>query len=239
VRVVASIEQILGTLDRAAEAQRFAYLGHPYSYLAAARLHAYSDADRWALAIETAGYNPRAANLVDVLYVFGNCVTNDGAVAHLRRIDNVPDIVDDAGLCLTSAPIHIRGRAITPAAAPGERPWELVRRLMPEHRDLVLATEEELRAWLPPDLPKVLRLDDWHHTDMTARPPSPERDRQRRLHQMLASRSSNPVPFETYPSDTETYRQLATVLATGNPHAYQPTTAPNTHWSNWPEAGSL
>lgn len=234
-----SIEQVLSTLDRAAEAQRFAYLGHPYSYLAAARLHAYSDADRWALVIETAGYNPRAANLVDVLYVYGNCVTSDGAVAFLSRVDNLPDVVDDAGRRVTAAAVRIRGRAIIAAAAPDERPWELVRRLMPEHRDLVLATEEELRAWLPPDLPEVLRLDDWHHTDMTAQPPSPERDRQRRLHQMLAARSSNPVPFETYPSDTETYRQLAAVMATGDPHAYQPTMAPNTHWSNWPEAGSL
>jgi len=38
----------------------------------AGRPVARSAADRWVLVIETAGYNPRAANLVDVLNVYGN-----------------------------------------------------------------------------------------------------------------------------------------------------------------------
>ena len=32
---------------------------------------------------------------------------------------------------------------------------------------------------------------------------------------------------------------LAKVLATGDVHAYRPTSPPNTHWSNWPDGGTL
>jgi hypothetical protein len=100
-----------------------------------------------------------------------------------------------------------------------------------------MATEEELRAWLPTDLPEVLRLDQWHHTDMTVRPSSPERERGREIHRKVSRHPT--TPFEIGPSDTETYQQLAAVLATADPTHYQPTLAPNTHWTNWPHSGSL
>jgi uncharacterized protein DUF7003 len=75
----------------------------------------------------------------------------------------------------------------------------------------MLAEESELRRRIPADLPEVLRLDEWHQPDII--------DRQ--------------------PSETETYRLLAEVLATANPTRYRPTLPPNTHWSNWPDSGSL
>jgi hypothetical protein len=40
-------------------------------------------------------------------------------------------------------------------------------------------------------------------------------------------------------SNSETFNQLAEVLITGEAHIYKPTAAPNTHWKNWPEGGTL
>ncbi|MEW2130186.1 DUF7003 family protein [Streptomyces sp. NPDC005435] len=79
-------------------------------------------------------------------------------------------------------------------------------------RHRYLADDRELRARLPAGLPLVLRLDEWTHpTDLG----------------------------DTLPSDHETFRQLAEVLATGDPGRYRPTAPPNTHWSFWPRAGTL
>ncbi|MEY9855068.1 putative Fe-S cluster-containing protein [Catenulispora sp. GAS73] len=37
----------------------------------------------------------------------------------------------------------------------------------------------------------------------------------------------------------ETFRMLAEVMETGDTARYRPQRPPNTHWSNWPEAGTL
>lgn len=55
-------------------------------------------------------------------------------------------------------------------------------------------------------------LDEWHHPD---------------------------VMDGVRPSESETFMLLADVLVDGRPELYRPTQAPNTHWSNWPDAGNL
>jgi hypothetical protein len=79
-----------------------------------------------------------------------------------------------------------------------------MRRLVPAHRDVLLADEQELRARIPEDVPEVLRLDQWHQPDL----------------------------FEQPPSASEVYRLVAEVITTGDVARYRPTLAPNTHWSN-------
>jgi hypothetical protein len=68
-----------------------------------------------------------------------------------------------------------------------------------------------LRARIPLDLPEILRLEEWHQ----------------------------PVFDEPVPSQTETYRLIAEVLATGDPTLYRPTLAATTHRSYWPESGTM
>jgi hypothetical protein len=41
------------------------------------------------------------------------------------------------------------------------------------------------------------------------------------------------------PSQSETFQQLAQVLATGDTSKYWPSKAPNSHWKNWPDGGTL
>ncbi|MDG4782434.1 hypothetical protein O7614_22480 [Micromonospora sp. WMMD961] len=209
--------EILDQLDIAAADFMFPDLGHGYYYAVDARLHAYRDAQRWALIVEALGYSPRAGNLVDVLHVFGNCLTEGepgyGNEDFLSRIDNWDEIEDvDQPEVYDGAPIVVRGRRITVTAKRGEELVDVLRRLVPDHRELLLADEAELRRRIPADLPEIIRLDQWHHPDLLQ---------------------------DTLPSQSMAFRQLADVLTTGDVGRYAPDLPPNTHWSNWPESGNL
>ncbi|MEV4628175.1 hypothetical protein AB0J90_18030 [Micromonospora sp. NPDC049523] len=245
-------EEILAVFDRAAEQGRFREPGNPRSYQITTRLHAFGDAVRWALVIETVGYDPRAANVVDVLDALGNCLvgtTESHEALHLDRVDNFGDLFDFADPSdeqpepprYRQVPIVVRGRELRVDAAATIPLEELFRLLVPEHRDLLLGDEAELRRLVPADLPQVLSLHEWHHVTLRVRPPSPDLERRRRQHEYLARHAppGERVPFEIRPSDVEIYRQIAEVLATADPSHYRPTAPPNTHWSNWPWSGSL
>ncbi|AEB44482.1 DUF7003 family protein [Micromonospora maris] len=209
--------EVLEQLDAAAEEFLFPDLGHGYYYAVDARLHGYRDAGRWALIVETVGYSPRAGNLIDVLHVFGNCLTSGepgyGNGDFHERVDNWNQIEDpDEPETYRGGPVVVRGRTIAVAAEPGEDLVNVLRQLVPRHRELLLADEGELRRRIPVDLPEVLRLDQWNHPDLVS---------------------------GLRPSDSETFHQIADVLATGDLSRYAPSLPPNTHWSNWPESGSL
>lgn len=210
-----SVEAILDQLDAAAEDFLFPDLGHPYSYLIDARLHAFADEHRWALVVESVGYNPRAGNVLDVLHFFGNCLSGDPGFQNgdfLDRIDNIRDVLaDDEPFGVVSGDLVIRGQRVTIDVTPHEPEEGFFRRLTPAHRDLLLADEQELRSRIPDDIPEILRLDEW----------------------------CQPKLFDTPPSQSEAYRLLAEVLTTGDPARYRPTEEPTTHWSHWPESGEL
>jgi hypothetical protein len=91
--------------------------------------------------------------------------------------------------------------------------WHVLRALVPEQRELLLATDAERRRGVPSDLPLLLQLDDWDHP---------------RLMEGELPRSS--VAF----------KQIARALASGDPSKYAPDLVEgNVHWSNWPESGNL
>ncbi|MEV4546204.1 DUF7003 family protein [Micromonospora echinaurantiaca] len=160
--------------------------------------------------MELVGYNPRARAVFDVLHVFGDCLTSgepgfDNDDFH-RRIEDLDEVVGEQ-----VTPIVLRGRSLPTTAAPGEQMIDVLRRTLPDHRDLLLATEDELRHPVPLDIPEVLRLEEWHQ----------------------------PVFHDVLPSETETYQLITDVLATGDPGRYRPTLPPNTHRSHWPDSGTL
>src|SRR5438128_2131662 len=80
-------------------------------------------------------------------------------------------------------------------------------------REQVLATPDERRVSVLPEMEQILQLEEWHHP--------------------------NVVDEEERPSGSETFQPLARVLATGDVSVYQPSQPPNTHWRNWPEGGRL
>nr|WP_235944842.1 hypothetical protein [Verrucosispora sioxanthis] len=145
---------VLQQLDAAAEEFLFPDLDNGYYYGVDVRLHAYHDARRWALVVEAVGYSPRAGNLTDVLHVFGNCLTQ-GAPGYdngdfLDRVDNWDDIEHDEPEIYRGGPIVVRGQAISVAAEPGEELVDVLRRLVPDYRELLLAKDAELRRRIPP-----------------------------------------------------------------------------------------
>lgn len=79
--------------------------------------------------------------------------------------------------------------------------------LLPENREILLATDEERRDGLPREIPLFIQLDDWHHPPMM-------RD-------------------QLKPSQTETFKLLAEVIVAGDTSLYRPTLPANTDWRNW------
>lgn len=198
-------QQFLDQIDASAQDFTFPFLDHGFYSAIDVRLHVYRDDKHWAVVVETVGFNSKARSVTDALTGYG---VRTGS--QLNRVENMAALIDDDENYVGGVPIRVRGQDLTIDAPAGEYFAEAVRELVPEHRDLLLADESELRALIPPDLPEILRLEAWHHPDTLVERPSRE----------------------------EAFQLLAKVLDTGNPHEYRPTQAPNTHWSNWPESGN-
>lgn len=198
-------QQFLDQIDASAQDFTFPFLDHGFYSAIDVRLHVYRDSKHWAVVIETVGFNPKARSVTDALTGYGVRVGSQ-----LNRVENIEAVMDADENYLGGVPIRVRGEDLAVDAQAGEYFAEVVRELVPEHRDLLLADESELRALIPPDLPEILRLEAWHHPDVLVERPSRE----------------------------ETFQLVAKVLDSGNPHDYRPTQAPNTHWSNWPESGN-
>lgn len=232
---LASAAAILEQMDDCARRYEFPMLDNGYVYPADVRLTAYGDGGRWALAIEVLGANARAFDhgcIQNAIYLFGNCLnrapgtsnddflspTSDGAGFtfeqeygwHVREEARTLRI-RDAEVPIPRDPAHFAIHGIVLEEPPAISCAELLRALVPEHRDLLLASEDELRQRVP-DLPVLLRLDEWNHPD--------------------------PAGGEL-PGESVTFRMLALVLASGDASRYRPPDPPNTHWRYWPEGGVL
>ncbi|GIJ81302.1 hypothetical protein SAMN05443287_1233 [Micromonospora phaseoli] len=97
----------------------------------------------------------------------GNCLTEGeagyGNEDFLSRVDNWDEIEDvDQPEIYHGTSIVVRGRRIAVAAERGEDLVDVLRRLVPDHRELLLADEVELRRRIP----EIMRLDQWHHPDL-------------------------------------------------------------------------
>jgi hypothetical protein len=101
---------------------------------------------------------------------------------------------------------------ITLEEPPHIQVFELCRLLADRARDEVLATPNERRVSILPEMEQILLLGCWHHPNLVE---------------------------DERPSQSETFLQLADVLVTGDVSRYRPTMEANTHWRNWPEGGRL
>jgi hypothetical protein len=230
-------EEILEQFDECARDFTFLMLDNGYVYPADVRLHAYSDDERWALVVEDLGVNYRAGEhdaIQHCLYCFGNCLKRKPGTANEDFLSHTSDgeegntfdaeygwnvnegvktiRIRDQVVPLQISPEDFVRKNIQLIEPPEITAADLLRSLLPEHRDLLLATEEELRDRVPADLPLILTLNEWHHPDLAD---------------------------DELPSQSETFQLIAEVLVSGDASCYRPTQKPNTHWSNWPEGGTL
>jgi hypothetical protein len=216
-----SAAEILKQLDGCAEGYTFPVLDNAYVYPADTRMTLYRDEARWALVIEVLGFNSHmggAEGIDNALYCFGNCLRRPPGISPddlLRLVgdgDSGPLFEEAHGTAVRKGATDLRIRDRLVPAPPSAQAFELLRALILDHRDLLFATDEELQARLPADLPRLLRLDEWNHPD---------------------------IAEGELPSESPTFKMLAQVLETGDPSLYRPRRKPNTHWSNWPEGGVL
>ena len=198
-----------------------------------ARLTVYRDDRRWAMVIEMLVFFPPSPGhwgIVDMPYVFGNCLTGDIGFVNRDSIQitsdgpDAPVFLPPIGLSVNpeARSIRIRGQVVpldlSPAALKqkgirfskklGLQGEHVVWSLLPEHRDALLATEKEKRRRLPKGLPKFMQLEEWNH------PPLFDDD-------------------GMYPSESETFCTLADAIEKGDPACYRPKLRPNTHWRKW------
>jgi len=242
-------DQVLEVLDSCCDAFTFPMLDNGYVYLAATRLALFRSPVDWAMVIEVFGYSPRAG-LPDVnVYTFASRLhardSRDDYVsdeAYANYLANSPhnesrflhplaegdwlDPNDSELVAENAASVVLRGRPLAlprPADYAGKgihledqtrvRVFELCRYLAAIARDDVLATPDERRGSIRPEMTQLVQLEEWNHP--------------------------NVVDDGERPSGSPTFRQLAAVLETGDVSLYRPTLRANTHWSHWPEGGTL
>ena len=241
--------QILRILDCCCDEFSFPMLDNGYFYLAATRLSLYRTVSDWSMVIETFGFSPRVGSPDTSIYTFGSTLYNRKAPErYVKReacdlyLANHPndefrsvypiesgdwqDGECDEIVAEDAAEFVVRGqsrplppvdqypqRGITLEDPPRVHVFELCRFLADTERESVLANANERRISVPPDMPQILQLEEWHHP--------------------------NVVDNNDRPSGSETFQQLAQVLATGDLVFYRPSRPPNTHWRNWPEGGAL
>lgn len=231
-------DEILGTLDAACDSYAFPMLDNGYMYLAATRLSLYRSPADWAMVIELFGFSPRAGLPDLTVSTFASRLhdrdpasiyMNEEAYRnYLRNARNDDsryfypvkvgpwideEFVSDEGLEVTvrGTPIKLPSRPdyarfeIELEDADRIHVFELSRYVAAAHRDHVLATPSEQRVSVTPELQQLLQLDEWHYPDLAG---------------------------DERPSQLESFRQLAAVLASGDVANHRPSTPANTHWRN-------
>lgn len=186
-------EEIINTLDNSNDGYycSFVDLGYVYSYLIDTRLNVFrGDNDRWAIAIERLGYNPRAGAIILDINYYGNCLTNlefynERPTSYYRihpiDFDNFNETIVGESLKSDAKYWLVRGQQVSLSQnkqdytnagielkeyEPNEiRAEEVGRLVVSQNRDLFRATEIELYKSVPADLRKILVIDEWFHKD--------------------------------------------------------------------------
>jgi hypothetical protein len=239
-------DKILEILDSCADAFTFPVLDNGYVYLAATRMSVYYSDEDWAIVIEVFGSSPRSGTPDTHIYTFtsnlynrnssSDYVTEEAYRNYLHQnpynesrfiypIDNTDwqdeedmETVNSKGVCVLRG-VEVEVPGIEELEKLDIEPeedkiltFEFCRFLAGRHRDLVLCTDEERRISVSPSLQLFLQLEEWHHPD---------------------------VAGSEKPSSSESFIQIANAIVSGNAQDYQSNETANTHWSNWPEAGTL
>ena len=224
-------------------------LDNGYIYLAATRLSAFRSSEDWAMVIEVFGFSPREGLPSTSICTFGSSLRGRRTPEHFMSrkaydlyVENNPSNEFDAvfpiepGIWIDEddpetvkpgtdelilrdevfqlpAPDDYLRLGVELEDPPRVQVFELCRGLAHLARDKVLASPGERRINVPDQMESVLTLDEWSHP--------------------------NVVDEAARPSGSDTFRQLARVLVSGDASLYRPSEAPNTHWSHWPEGGTL
>jgi len=245
--------EILYTLDHCDDETPFNFitLNHPYVYLIDSRLNVYRNyAGKWAIVSEVLGFNPRGGVISLELYYLGNCI---------RTIKTPQDTVFNNWY--TVFPIDFDSQIETTdgeALMPDAVFWLIRGKQIPLSHDKrdYLNAQIELRGYAPGGgeikLEEVLVIDEWYHKGFSQSAYLPLRSEyinnliagNPEMREIIESdlqrkREWDERQWQDRPSSYETWQQIAEVIVSGDPSLFKPTIAPNSHWKNWPESGSM
>lgn len=240
---------ILSILDRCCSQFTFPMLDNGYVYLVATRLSLHRSAEDWAMVIEVFGFSPRSGLPDTQIYTFASRLHDRDAPGAYKNREGYErylagnphndsrfifpigeggwqDAEDREIVAEGAKELPIRDFAqpipsideyfrcnIVLKDPPRVRTFELCRLVAETNRESVLATPQERRISVLPGMVQILELEEWNHPDV--------------------------ADTANLPSGSETFQQLAQVLATGNTTLYRPSQPPNTDWRNWPNGGTL
>jgi hypothetical protein len=241
--------EILKILDDCCGTFTFPMLDDGNVYLAATRLSLFRSPQDWAFVLEVFGFSPREGTPGVSVHTFASRLRNRNTPdqypkraaydAYLRDnpynevrsfypiVDDDwqdgedPELVSEDAMQVTVRDQQVQLPPMTEyekhgirlEEAPRIRVYELCRYLAAVERQRVLATVKERRVSIFPEMKELLLLGEWNHPDV--------------------------VEEDVRPSASRTFSQLARVLETGDINLYRRTEKPNTHWSHWPEGGTL
>lgn len=94
----------------------------------------------------------------------------------------------------------------------------LTRMLNFKYPEVFNSTTEELRTCLPKDLPQIMTINEWYHTE---------------CNKVIGFEDKVPLV-----SANETFKLIAEVLVSKDTTKYKPTLKPNSDWRNW-KSGNL
>jgi hypothetical protein len=205
---------ILQKLDALAEAFEFPGFNNMNYETADSRLHCFREGDRWALVIEELVDWPGSDGLMTLVFGMGD--VQGEALRALTPIETPIEYDEEEDALILPDEVVVRAKSVAldhdaiEALAEEhelEGTFALLVKLIETHRDALFSTPDELAEIVAPGLVPILTLDAWSHPDVYGGPK---------------------------PSESETFRQLAEVLATGDVSRYEPTEAPNNRdWKMW------
>lgn len=203
-------DSILRYLDTRFEKFEMPCFGNMNIDYVTVRLHVFRSPQHWFLLFDAVVWWPSYTGLAGMIELVGPGAGGPQGFADDRTTEPGSIEVDEADTRVES--VVVRGVAVDPAtldvrvdeALTGERGFWACVALLDHYREALLATREEIAAFVPPGFERVLVLDEWQHPD-----------------------------FDCPPSSTDTFRALAHALANDDFAAFPASARPNTHWSNW------
>ncbi|MEK7434122.1 MAG: hypothetical protein AABZ74_13395 [Cyanobacteriota bacterium] len=234
-------KEILEQLDKEAQSYSFPMLDNGYYFHGDQKLTIFRDEKRWAILLEVLSYSNRSYGLDGITIIaatFGNCILTEKLYDNDNFFNFATDSVVETETILYDEKTYIsylnpiaksikvkgietpitfdidfyKSKGISLEENDKISPWAFMRGLIPEKSHLFWVTREEISKKIPIDLPIFMTIDEWHHPNLV---------------------------IGEKPSETETFNQLAEVIATGDKSFYNTSEKPNTHWKNWPDGGSL
>lgn len=206
-------KQILKQLDEYFVKYDFPILENTNIDFVSGRLIALRSDTNWAIIFNWIVWWPSADGPSSLIYCFGNCINDDKGLGH--RIFHPVTFISEWSeheedeivkqIKIGKELIIKENLKDNPESyIHNEDGFRVLTNLLENHRESMLASDNEYKKCLTDDLTEIIVLDDWYHGNCNI-----------------------------LPSQNETFIQLAKVLATGNKSYYKPTNKPNTYWKNW------